>query len=189
MKKSGATPRKLALVAVLAVVLVAVIAGQLPSRSAAPQLVSRNSSSIQSKLVQPEPKIAAELQPVSPEVPAESAEQSPTEPTTRDWPKLTMDSILSYDPLAEPDWLVQARNTTPPVDEATRLAAEAERQRRKEEILQQLREQGARAVVFSGNDKRAAIGNQSVRIGETIGGLRITEITRAGIVLTEYESQ
>ncbi len=89
-----------------------------------------------------------------------------------------MNSSLSYDPLTAPDWFVTEHDAAP-------LVVDVEGQEQKEQALQKLLEQEAQAIVFSGNEKRASIGNQSVRIGDMINGFRITDITREGIVLTE----
>lgn len=188
MEKTGATPAKLAFVGVLAMVLVGVVINLLPESSASSQLVaSRDSSAKQFKPIRQHPRKTGESTPTSTNDATISTNKAPTDHPIRAWKKLSMDRILSYDPLAVPAWLVDARNAAPPLDEASRLAAEAEKERREEEFLRLLREQGAKVIVFSGNEKRAAIGNQLVRIGETIGGFRITDITRKGIVLTELE--
>ena len=187
MEKAGVTPGKLALVGVLALVFIGVIVCQLPDNSVTSQPATRDSSEKLSQPSQQRPSDAGGTRSNVAKDTTPPTSQAPTEQPIRTWPKLSLDRILSYDPLAAPDWLVDARNAAPPVDEASRLVAEAEREQRKEEVLRQLREQGAKVIVFSGNDKRAAIGNQSVRIGETIEGFRITDITREGVVLTELE--
>ena len=54
--------------------------------------------------------------------------------------------------------------------------------------MAKLREQGTRIVVLTDGEKVAWIGDQSVRIGDSIQGFRITDITAAGVVLTAEKS-
>lgn len=188
MVRAGVSPGKLALVGVLAIVLIAVIVVQLPADlTASPQDIT-DSSAERSQLSPQSPSNVREIRADIINVATASTNQEPTEQPIRTWPKLSMDRILTYDPMAIPEWFAAVRDVAPPVDDASRLSAEAERQQRNEQVLSQLRDQGAKAVVFSGNDKRATIGNQSVRVGETIEGFKIIDITHKGVVLTEFES-
>ena len=186
MVRAGVTPGKLALVGVLAIVLIAVIVGQLPEGSVdSPQDITDSAA----KRSKPSPQDPGNVPETRADFAIASTNQGSMEQPIRTWPKLPMERILAYDPMAIPEWFAAVRDVAPPVDEASRLSAEAERQQRNEQVLTQLRDQGAKAVVFSGNDKRAAIGQQSVRIGETIEGFKIIDITHKGVVLTEFEPQ
>ena len=181
-EKTGATPGKLVLVAVLAVVFVVVVVSRLKEFFPNSQQQPTETAQLN------DPPRAAETKSKSKTTNTNKAtEDTSTEKIERTWPVLSMEKILAHDPLAEPDWLTKARHTAPPIDEATRQAVRTEKKQKQQELLKQLREKGAQAIVLSGNEKRAAIGKQSVRVGETIAGLKITDITRKGIVLTERD--
>ena len=189
MQRTGATPGKLALVGVLAVILVTVIVKQLPSKPAAPELASRRPASRQPQTVR---------QPTLPHKknnPSKSKfdktksstnqkEQQTQKPT---WPDLSLQAAIAFDPFAPPEWLTQARTAEHPGEIDSRHLSEASRQRRKQEVLKELRELGTTMVVISEGDKRATIGEQTVRIGDRFEGFLITDITKQGVVLSELE--
>jgi hypothetical protein len=189
MKKIGATPGKLALIGVLAVVLVTVIASQLPNRSTSTTVAlnsstpSRTEPTRQSVSDQRKTRSAGS-KPSNTKVKSSDA---PENQSPHVWPKLSIDQIATYDPLVAPDWLIAARNAIPPKDKKSQQLAETERQKRNTAALKILREQGTKAVVISAGEKRALIGEQPVHIGDNIEGFQITDITKQGVVLTETE--
>jgi len=194
MKRMGATPGKLALVGVLAVVLGTVLVGQLPDSTTTPEVARRprtpmlnqsNSTAaanqprnIQQRTHQSQPR------PFHSNSSTKSREQSSEPPT---WPDLSLETIVAFDPFATPQWLSSATAAAQagPVD--TRLLTEAARRARKASVLKDLQDQGTTIVVITSDDKRATIGNQTFRIGDHLEGFVITDITRQGVVLTEFE--
>ena len=95
MEKAGATKGKLALVAVLAVVLVIVVAGQLGGGSTTAD-VKRPGATSESPAT---PGRVAVVQP--------SQESSPASACSNDapaWPDLSLEDIVRHDPLAVPAW-------------------------------------------------------------------------------------
>jgi len=189
MKRSGATPGKLALVGVLAVILVAVIVGQLPEKTAAPELANKRPASHRKHNTQkPTPTLLKNIPGKSrfekTNTSTNSKEQPLQKPT---WPKLSLKTIVAFDPFAPPTWLTQARTAEQSGDPEGLYLSETSRQKRKDEVLEKLREQGTTIVVISAEEKRATIGEQSVRIGDRIEGFLITDITKQGVVLSEIE--
>ncbi len=186
MEKAGATKGKLALVAVLAVVLVIVVAGQLGGGSTTAD-VKRPGATSESPAT---PGRVAVVQP--------SQESSPASAVANDapaWPDLSLEDIVRHDPLAVPAWFQTVVPDNDPTEAEERAfaeerlaaaaAAEAERQQRNAIVLEELRQQGAQIVVLAGNDKVAAIGERWVRVGDRIEQFEITDITRGGVVLSE----
>ncbi len=176
----GATPGKLALVGVLAVVLLVVLVGQLSDSKSTPQLANRrtpllNQSSRSAKL---NPQLTIQSNSST-----DFREQSSEPPT---WPDLSLETIVAFDPFATPPWLSSA-TTAGPTDDSQ--LSEASRQAQKAEALKQLQEQGTTIVVIASDGKRATIGEQTVRIGDHIEGFVITDITKQGVVLSEFEQQ
>jgi hypothetical protein len=48
-----------------------------------------------------------------------------------------------------------------------------------------LKKQQTKIVVITDSERVATIGDQSFRVGDTIEGFQVSEITKRGIVLTE----
>ena len=189
MEKAGATRGKLALIAVLAVVLVGVVGFQVANfrQSASPTQAATPT------------KTRASRRPLTSKSPGNSADtasapqQQSDSPAAapKEWPRLTLEEIVAHDPLAPPPWYVTpvvhavAVAEDDPADQEAALAEQAARRRHRIATLEQLREEGARVVVLTGADQVAAIGEQKVRIGDTIDGFQIIDITERGIVLAE----
>jgi len=189
MQRMGATPGKLALVGVLAVILVAVVVRQLPDKTAAPEIANRrptsNHKQVAHKPTPTQPKnIPAKSKFEKTKSSTNSKEQPLQKPT---WPELSLDTIVAFDPFAPPEWLTAARAAEQSGDPDGLHLSEASRKKRKNEVLAELRKQGTTIVVISKEEKRASIGEQSVRIGDHIEGFLISDITKQGVVLSEIE--
>ncbi len=157
LKKMGATPGKLALIAVLVLVLFGVIVKQLPS--SAPEKVNTA------------PAIAQSLDSKQSGTTNVNAEKSNVESELPAWPVINLTETLANDPFVLPRWAVQ--EVPPEViavnDEPGELA--------------ELQEQGASIVVISKEKKSATIGEQKLQVGDILEGYRITDITTQGIFL------
>jgi len=102
----GATPGKLALVGVLALVLIMVVVGQLPDKTAPAELALRRPTLSHN---QPKRQQASQPQNIQDQTKLEHPESStssessigskehPLEKPT--WPDLSLDSIVAFDPL------------------------------------------------------------------------------------------
>jgi hypothetical protein len=181
--KTRATPRQLALVAVLSVVFVIVLVVQFSGGSAAEQAT--------------EPHQARKPQVQTP--PAATASRG-TEATQqgrklqeagRPWPTLESKEVLSYDPFAAPAGLSpdnaaadSALEENLEAEAAARQAEAAERRAEQERTLTKLQGQGVTAIV--GTTKRgrvAVVGSQVVRVGDVLEGFRVIAIEPEGVVL------
>jgi hypothetical protein len=52
-------------------------------------------------------------------------------------------------------------------------------------VLEELKNQPAKMIMITSDDRVATIGEQSFRVGDTIEGFQVTAITTEGIELTE----
>ncbi len=165
----GATRGKLALAAVLAVVLAWVLASNFrgePVEAA------------------PEPSVmdAAAVSPQAPPDPAGAPSPSDAKASPfaefaadNDWPEVSLERLVRFDPLKQPEWLAPPRAA----DEATA--------RETEQTIQDL-QQATNAIIFvSGGERVAHIGAHEYRVGDMVGEYRITDISSAGIVLSPPE--
>lgn len=184
MKKSGATPGKLALVAVLAVVLVGVLTVQVQNMATPVATAERRAAPRQRPAAGP-PKSQAAARAKA------DAAAMPFDEATAPWPDLSLEEVIAHDPFAVPAWIKPPPETPDLVetpDQKQQRQFAQQQQQEKAAALAKLRQQGTRIVVLTDGDKVARIGEHSVRIGDTIEGFRITDITTAGVVLSPEKS-
>lgn len=182
-EKLGATPGKIAAIAVLAVVLIVVVVMQFGSSDEATPAASR--------LPKSRAKLARSRGPglESAAVPA------PTAKLARQWPKISREEIQSYNPFVLSGSVAPrqdiAAETEGPGDAAMQSAA-AEKavddhlREQREQMLSELRRDGIQMIVVSGQQSVATIGAQQVRVGDVLNGFRVVEIGASGVVLTEH---
>lgn len=166
LQSIGATPGKLALIAVLSLVLVAVIFRQLPSRQATPQ-----TTPVAAKEV-PQRNAQVVAQQTSPEPSATDAKQQPKQT----WPEAKLEDFLTHDPFRTPAWALRK-------PEPTRTADTEESSR-----LDELQKQGVSIVMIAEEAKSARIGDYRVHVGDVLEGYQITDITSQGVVLNKLET-
>lgn len=164
--KIGATPAKLAVVGVLAIVLVGVLASNwtgAAAESAAPES-------------SPEDADAEEV--IAETMPKGAAATSPFGEFAVDeiWPNLPLTIATKFDPLATAAWAAPAPD----------IEAIAERQHG-EEQLKELRNAQNAIIITSGERRMARIGEHEFQVGDVVGGFRITDISSAGVVLSEID--
>ena len=168
-KKAGkATRGQLALIGVLSVVLVMVIVVQLPD---SPEPVAARSSEetepLEAVLGQTELSECADCQ------------QQPG----RTWPEPSLAVVRSFDPFAKPSWY-QAL-----VGEPLQFETSTEADQTTSVQLAELQETGAAIVLIAGNKRLATVGEQLVRVGDTIQGYEVSDITAEGVILTRPGSR
>ena len=168
--KLRATPGKLALIAVLAVVLVVVLAVQFGGSLGAgpPRDADRDRESHR-----PGPPGQLAVQAAQP-----SRDAGKGHDASRPWPKLELAEVSAHDPFA-----VRTPVAKPPEPPATTAESEADRTQQ-DQLLEQLREQGVQAVIGGSRHGNAAvIGSQIVRVGDVLDGFRVVGIEADGVVL------
>jgi len=170
--KIGATPGKLALVATLAVVLVAVIVSQLPGESDPEANALRRAGASASLKKGP-----ARSDKKDPALAGKNQQRQ----DKQIWPELALEEALAHDPFAKPAWLSGG------VEEETK--PEVDLSREKSLVLQKMQQEGASIVVISDKNKVAEIGAQWLRVGDVVDGYLITDITPEGVVLTVPQPQ
>jgi hypothetical protein len=164
----GAARGKLALVGVLALVLVYVLVSNFSAMAsgggtphaeagAAPQAAS--AEAVKEDLVAPAPVGANPF--------GEFAED-------QDWPKTSLDKLMSFDPLAAPPWMAPAERV------ATTDAEESDTK-----SLEELRSAASAIIIVADGHRIARIGSQDYHVGDFVGPYQITDISSAGIVLSE----
>ncbi len=164
--KIGATPAKLALVALLAVVLIVVIVRQLPNDTP-PAARAQVATSAPSK-AEDETGTVAELTTDPETTPVQQTENTPP------WPETDLSELLAYDPFATPAWAI---------------APESDSDAKQASKLDELQKQGVSIVMIAEEAKTATIGERRVRIGDVLEGYRITDITSKGVLLDKLDSQ
>jgi len=172
MARIGATPGKLALISVLAVVLAGVIVGQLPDASPPNDVVPQKAESSESKQEKGARNASA---------PTSSTKPNQQTFKPRQWPRLSVEEASAFDPFAATGPLAA------PPSMATKPIAEDEI--KDSQALEELLQQEATIVVIADKDKVATIGTQQLRIGDVVEGYQVTDITTQGVVLTELKKQ
>jgi len=170
LSKIGASPGKLALIAVLAVVLIVVLFVQFGGGFGTKQSLNR------------EPDGESHRSEPDGETGAQSDRPSRARGTSRDslspWPKLDLADVLDYNPFA-----VRAPVSEPSDSPATTVESDAGRAEQ-ERLLQQLQQEGVQAVIGSAVKGNAAvIGSRTVRVGDVLGQLRVVAVESDGVVL------
>lgn len=176
-KRLGATPGRLVVVGVLAVLLIALIVAP-PGGSAwlnnRPSSTSRGPSSADSEREREAASVTA------------PAEISPR--TDRPWPVMELNEIVQYDPFVEP-WRSNTEEEYPislvdpdGLDDDESL--DDPQEDRIESTIAAIREQGVRLIVLADGERVALVGERMVRVGDVIDGLVVTAIETDGVVLS-----
>lgn len=168
----GATPGKLALIALLAVVLVGVIVGQFSDTPGPNDVVPQKVASSKTRPQEGAQHASASTSSIKPNQQTSKPQQ---------WPRLSVEEASAFDPFSAIGPLA------PPPIEAMQPIAEDEKE--DSPAMEKLLQQKATIVVIADNDKVATIGTQQIHIGDVIEGYKITDITTQGIVLTKLEKQ
>jgi hypothetical protein len=190
-QRSGITPGKAALVGVLAVCLIGVVGYQIFSgaygtRPSPPQ----QQNATQTKF---EPKRRGETTSNVRTFSSLETEALPVEA----WPKIPLDETLAHNPFATPEVLIPEAPKTDddlipfaqvnPQEADEHLPVDPEEIRTHRERVRAIRDlmtMGASMVMTNGDGSRVAVVNsRTIRIGDTIHGMRVTEITSEGVVL------
>ena len=176
----GATPAKLALIGVLALVMVGVIAsnfsgGQSPPVAAAAE---REAGAPEATVSQGVADSA-----VGPSTaPQADGTANPFGKFTEEepWPKAPLKTVTRFDPFARAAWAVVKEVAEPDA------AAEEQDSARK---LDELRNAENAIIIMSGETRKAVIGEHEFQIGDVIGRFRIEDITSSGVALSEIEGE
>lgn len=159
MQRTGATPGKLALVCLLVVALVGVLWKNRASD--APSATRRSSSSVTEKSGAGKKKSSPAPEP---------------DAARRQWPQIALEEAIKHDPFSKPAWYLSTLSTT---DTAGDVHGDSER------VVEKLRKEPSKIVMISGGQRVATIGDQNLRVGDTIGGLEVKEISTDEILLIE----
>jgi hypothetical protein len=158
----GATRGKLALIGVLAAAFVGVLASNFRGSGEALALAT---------------PVTATGAGVPAGIPAAASGPSPFGEFAADgdWAQVSLDKLIDFDPLAAPPWM--ATGETAAVDATAAASAE--------QSLEEV-QQAHNAIIFiTGGQRVARIGTQDYHVGDMVGRFQITDISSAGLVLSE----
>lgn len=197
MERNNLTPGKIGLIAVLSVVFVGVVAYQLipvvcRGAPAPPPVTAEN----------PAAKPQARNAQIPPPPPGKAAvKDSPSSAaaiakrTDTVWPKIELTEAVKHDPFRTPSTLREAllRQQQLAAQQANDQPEQADNAheeafRRREELLDQLAEQGVDVVILDGDRAVASIGGLELRVGDTFEGLLVKSISRDGIELVRVDT-
>lgn len=164
LERNGATPGKLALIGVLALILGYVIISQLPGKK--PAAISLRTA----------PPLAGVASPQT-----NQADPLTKAPQRKAWPKLEVSQAVVHDPFAAPPW---AQSSLPPLPQASSGQPVASSSN-SVDVLAELKESGATAVVMVNGERLALVGDARLRVGDRLKGFRVVDITQAGVVLAD----
>lgn len=177
----GATPGKLALVGVLAVVFVGVLIFQFGGMFATSPGTDNPPATPTQETTQPVAATPAVVKP------AEDREPRPQ------WSRVKLEDALAYDPFSVSSTLAVLLGPEPepeqiagaPLDEAAQMRAA-----RLQETLNALRNHGVSMIFDKGQGPSATVGDQVLEVGDVIGGFRVIEISiEKGVVLEPLEEE
>ena len=169
-KGARATRGQLALVGVLALILVGVIANNFGGGGEDVALAPATPVPVASAGAAPVGDAATAIATKS----AEQAGPFGDFAVDKDWPDKPLDKLVEFDPLAPPAWV-----------DAPAEDADAANNTGLEEL-----QQAQNAIIFVTDGVRVArIGEQDYHVGDAIGRFRITDISSAGIVLSDPEGE
>ena len=183
-KLTGATPGKLALIGVLAVILIAVLYLQF-GRSGAGQATSRTAprKRPESKAVQPATPVAAPTMPG--QVPRKKMRNM------NRWTPPELAAVIRYDPFALPAAFPRPRRVEEPgaladvatgqSDPAAEQVALEQQRAQMQQRLEELRHQGVRVIVKGRDEYVAVVGDQEIRVGDQIQGFTVVAIDSDGV--------
>lgn len=175
--KAGATPGKLALVGVLALVLVGVVwknffAGG--GEKLTPRVEKASPRVTAARPLATTSKGSAAAANSAKGAAAASGEANPFGDfaVDRNWPQPALSEVTKYDPFAAGSWA--GAQPESPEDEALT-----------EKRINELMTSKDAIIFMSGGTRVARIGKQEFRVGDTLGRYKISEITSQGVVLSE----
>lgn len=172
-ERIGATPGKLLLVAMLAIVLVAAWMYQVGGSSTAG--------------TPPGPR-ETRRKPGLPEKPPVAGAQGGAERCeTAVVRKISLEEALRHDPFALAGPLAQtvAAATAESKNSGKPLGEVDDPERRVKQAISAVRSKGVKMVVLGRDENLALVGDRPVRVGEMLEGLQVTSITPQGITLSE----
>lgn len=195
----GVTPRKLLLVAVLAVTLLAVLIYQfgynqalpIEPRSLVAPPVLGSSSNLDQAERQDKPNYDDSRSTSSlssnQDTPHNDHREIDKRITDIDWPEIRLGEILQHNPFQPHISLLPVSKEQISVTSPRKKVHTAD----PDQILSRvatLRQQGVQLILISEKDRVAKIGNLTVHVGDVLNGLRVIDIHPDGITLTRAET-
>lgn len=178
------SPTKLAIIAVLGLILVGVMIFQFKKSATTGKRRKTENAAVDSSSESDKAKSPKTMN---------KAQSNQNGPSARAWPKLLMADVSDYDPFTVPAALVEEpivavddeENGSTDEANAEREKEIARRQAERDRILAKLQEQGVTAVFRTSHGATATIGSRIVHEGDVLDGFRVIEIRPEGVVLED----
>jgi hypothetical protein len=186
-KSSGASGRKLAAVAILGVILLAVVYWQFGGGEQA-------TATSEGQAAGDEPAAGRQRSRRTPRPSTVATESVSVAKST--WPAFALEEILQHNPFDLPHSLTENLSATPDEiadesEEELNRQREAERQRlaKQEAALSKLQKSGMTVYFEDTHGSAAIIGSRRVRPGDLIEGFRVVEVKPDGVVLESVDAK
>lgn len=178
----GATAGKLAVIAILAAALIALLVFPSGGKSAPSTKPSQ-----QTTAPPPNPQANSNPPPTQESAAEPNAAHSPAPSAALGLPVISLDEASEHDPFAAVPALTQqtATNSNQASDVEAGKEQKVDREEQVKQAVAAIRTQGVQMVLLGKNENLAIIGNRRVRVGDQLGGLRVTSITSKGITLSD----
>jgi hypothetical protein len=98
------------------------------------------------------------------------------------WPTMPVSQAVQNDPFGKPGWAIESR---PATQESPAGGPSVTEPAGGYESQEKLVQAGAGTIVIAGEEKIATIGDREVRIGDSVGGYEVIDITSRGVVLAK----
>jgi hypothetical protein len=182
LENAGATPGKLVLIGVLAVVFVVVVGVQLwPSSAAATTAMkadadagSEDSPRSKGRSTAPARKANAADQPLT-----------STQPDWQAWTAPPLQTVLAHDPFVPFHPMVASKQTDETAVAETSDTEDEMTNTLDRQLLADLQTDGVSMVMITARERLAKVGDRDLRIGDNVGGYIVQDINMDGVVLVE----
>lgn len=110
---------------------------------------------------------------------AETAREQPNRRPAAEWAEVPLAEAVLNDPFAKPAW------AAPPKPAPGRATPEASPPSGRAAAKENLRARGASMILVGAGGKIAVVGDREVRVGDTIDGFEVLDITTTGVILSD----
>jgi hypothetical protein len=182
--KFGASPGRLVVVFVLAVVLAVVLYMQFGT--------SETPTDTTADQHRPTPTVRAP-QTANSAKGATKPDGAPLAAKARTWPTIALEEVQRHNPFrlppslvpdVEPSVAAQQNVSASPSEDEPRVS---QFQQRRDDAFASLRDEGITLVVLGERERVVTIGTRDLRVGDIVDGFKVSEIGPGGVVLVETE--
>ncbi len=185
--KPAVTPRQLALIGVLAVILAGVLYVQFGGQGEPDQPEAPTPSRAGPRGLAPVAATRDAQAKPSAGQPKPAGEPTPPRPA---WPKLSADEAAAYDPFGLPEAFARTAAAVRKKEASLgKRQARSQRKAEQDRTLAALRSTGVAAVFRGPAESVAIVGRNLVRVGDELNGFRVVSIDPDGVLLAPSNPQ